>query len=212
MIKLFIAKLKTISWKTWLLVAFFFALCIIIFGKCNTDQPVEPKIVYKSDPGTLKMIDKYKDSTNYYRSQIVSAKEDKKETDKLLINANKQLKGLISKYNEAKAAQNVTVQLENCDSIVEQNTSLMEINGVYQSDMNQLIDYYDLALKASDSSALYQTRLATTLNANLQANIADYNELVKTSNKNLKKAKRNKGLNRVLAGALVVVSGILIVK
>lgn len=212
MIKLLLAKLKTISWKQWLLVAFFFLMAIIIFGKCNKDKPVEKIIVPVPDKAVVKERDAYRDTVEYYRSQIATSKKEKESTDRLLINANKQLKGLISKYNEATRVQDVPQIILSCDSIVEQNTSLMEINGLYQSDMNQLIDYYDLALKASDSSSLYQTRLATTLNANLQTNIADYNELAKVYNKQVKKTKRNRGLNRVLAGALLVTSGILIVK
>lgn len=212
MIKLLLAKLKTISWKQWLLVAFFFLMAIIIFGKCNKDKPVEKIIVPVPDKAVVKERDAYRDTVEYYRSQIATSKKEKESTDKLLNNANKQLKGLISKYNEAVLAQNVPEIRVTCDSIVLENTQLFEQIGQYQTDMNELVDYYELALKASDSAAIKSNYLLIRANAAAQQVTADYNALVKSNNKNLKKAKRNKGLNRVLAGALVVVSGILIVK
>lgn len=205
-------NLKSVTWKTWLGLAILIFLLIIIFGKCNTDRPIKTVEVIMPDKTAIKERDAYRDTVEYYRSQIATSKKEKESTDRLLNNANKQLKGLISKYNEAVLAQNVPEIRVTCDSIVLENTQLFEQIGQYQTDMNELVDYYELALKASDSAAIKSNYLLIRANAAAQQVTADYNALVKSNNKNLKKAKRNKGLNRVLAGALVVVSGILIVK
>lgn len=201
-----------INWKLWLGIAIFIFLLFIIFGKCNTNKPVTEKIIYKPDQSVVKERDAYRDTVELYRDQIEQAKAEKQSSEKLMQRANKELGTLIVKYNKAVDAANVPVIRETCDSIVAENQNQLAMIGQYQTDMNDLIDYYDLALKAADSAAIKSNYLLISANAASQQVTADYNALVKSNNKNLRKAKRNKGLNRVLAGALVVVSGILIVK
>ena len=212
MINLILARLRAVTWKQWLLVGFFFLAAILIFGKCNTDKPVEKVIVTVPDKSVIKERDAYRDTVEYYRAEIEKSKVEKQSTEKLLKKADVQLKGLIVKYNQAVKEANVPVIRETCDSLVSENTQLFEQIATYQNDMNELIDYYELALKASDSAAIKSNFLLSSVTASNRVLVADYNSLVKSSNKNLAKAKRNRGLNRVLAGALVVVSGILIVK
>lgn len=212
MIKLFLTRLKAVTWKQWLLVAFFFILCIIIFGKCNSDQPVEKIIVPVPDKSVIKERDAYRDTVEYYRALIATSRKEKESSDQLLKKADRELKGLIAKYNQAVLSANVPEIRVTCDSIVQENSQLLEAVGQYQTDMNQLVDYYELALQASDSAAIKSNYLVMAYGKQLDVMTGQYNNLVKSNNKNLKKAKRNKGLNRVLAGALVVVGSILIVK
>jgi len=204
--------LKNVSWKTWLGIAVIIFLLIIIFGKCNTDQPVKAVQLPVPDKALIKAVDAYRDTVELYRKQIEQSKLEKQGTEKLLKKADTNLKGLIAKYNKAVEDANVPAIRETCDSLVLENEQLFEQIGQYQTDMNELVDYYELALKASDSAAIKSNYLLIRANASVQQITADYNDLTKVYNKELKRSKRNKGLNRVLAASLLVVSGILIVK
>jgi len=145
--------LKTVSWKTWLGIAVIIFLLIVIFGKCNTDQPVKVVQLQVPDKALIKAVDAYRDTVELYRKQIEQSKLEKQGTEKLLKKADVNLKGLIAKYNKAVQDANVPAIRETCDSLVLENTQLFEQIGQYQTDMNELVDYYELALKASDSAS-----------------------------------------------------------
>jgi len=204
--------LKNVSWKTWLGIAVIIFLLIIIFGKCNTDQPVKVVQLPVPDKALIKAVDAYRDTVELYRKQIEQSKLEKQGTEKLLKKADTNLKGLIAKYNKAVQDANVPAIRETCDSLVLENTQLFEQIGQYQTDMNELVDYYELALKASDSAAIKSNYLLIRANASAQQITADYNDLTKVYNKELKRSKRNKGLNRVLAFGLLVAGGIAVIK
>jgi len=207
-----IIDIKKISWKTWLGISVIIFLLIIIFGKCNTAKKVEKIPVPIPDKTAIKERDAYRDTVEYYRKQIELSKKDKSESDKLLRKADVQLKGLIAKYNQAVQDANVPQIRETCDSIVLENTQLFEQIGQYQNDMNELVDYYELALKASDSAAIKSNYLLMAANKSNAKLTNDYNDLAKVYNKEVRKSKRNRGLNRVLAAAVLVAGGIAVMK
>lgn len=212
LIKTLLNNLKSISWKTWLGLAVLIFLLIIIFGKCNTDKKVDTIVRIVPDKNVIKERDAYRDTVDMYRKQIDNSKKDKAESGKLLKKADVQLKGLIVKYNQAVESANVPAIRETCDSIVLENTQLFEMIGQYQTDMNELSDYYELALKASDSAAIKSNYLLMAANKSNAKLTTDYNDLAKVYNKEVGKAKRNRGLNRVLAGAAIVLGGIVLIK
>lgn len=203
---------KSVPIKYWLAIAFFIILCFIIFGRCNNDKPVEKITVVVPDKNVIKERDAYRDTVDMYRKQIEQAKLEKHGTEKLLKRADTELKSLIVRYNKAVIDQNVPVVRETCDSIVLENMNLLEVNNQFQHDMNELIDYYELALKASDSAAIKSNYLLMAANKSNAKLTTDYNDLAKVYNKEARKTKRNRGLNRVLAGAVVVLGGLVLVK
>jgi len=183
-------------------------LLIWNFPGCKPSTVEQPKAIV-IDSSVIKERDAYKDSLAIYKTKIDNSKVEKDETEKLLKKADVQLKGLIVKYNQAVIAANVPQIRETCDSIVLENLNLFEINAQYQNDMNQLIDYYELALKASDSAAIKSNYLLIASNKSLIQTTNDYNDLAKVYNK---KTKRQSDFNKVLAGAVLVLGGIVLVK
>lgn len=190
----------------------FIALCCIVFQKCDRTPNKEVETVYIDNPQTKREAQYWRDSAINLMQTIGKLKQDKKESDKVLDRANTEMKKLIVNYRQAKADKDTVLVIANCDSIVNENQHLTDLVSDYQLNMDELVMQYDAAVQAADSAAIKQTQLASELRAANKDLTGKYNGLVSDYNKLNRKAKNRKGLNRMLAGAAIVLGGIVLLK
>lgn len=196
----------------WLLIGLAaFLLLLIIFQPCNKPAKVLP-VKIKTDPEFVSGLARKDKEIDSLKKEIKVLQGEKVSTDQLIKKANYQLSGLIVKYNQALTDKDTIEVVTTCSQLVEENYNLLNTVSDYQNNFDEYVTVSDQALRASDSAALYHTRLSTALNAKYQVAVADYNDLSKMYNKQIKKTTRQKNLNRGLAIALGVVGGILILK
>ena len=198
----------------WFLIALAgIALFVLCFRSCDKTPPAKftPTVV-NNEAKIQKEADMWKDSSKYWRGKVRELEADRQDTKRVLAKADKEITRLIDLHRNFKRDNDTPMIIQNCDSLVEVIEWQQLVIKEQEINIDELVGYYDQALAASDSSALKQTQLASDLRIALATANTKAAELTKDYNRELKKKKRERTLNRVLAGAVMVTGGLLLVK
>lgn len=197
--------------RWFILAVVFVTLFVFVFRSCDKTPPISHKPVTVSEqPRLEKEVKQWKDSSNYWKGQAAILREEVRTSDILIDKADTEISRLIKVHRNFKAVRDTVEIVKVCDSLIDANEFLMVEINQYQQDMNALIEMYDTALQASDSAAIKQTQLNSDLRIALDIANTKNAGLVKDYNKELKKKKRERTVSRVLAAAVMVTGGALL--
>src|SRR6478609_3126629 len=193
------------NWKLIAIGILFLVLMSMIFRECNR----EPKVEYRTMPVVdSSELERWQDSAVMYRNRLDTIRKERFKGEQELEKAKRDTKSWIDKYRSARGQKDTVYALSTCDSLTSENESLYYQISEYQKMNDETIGYYELALKASDSAALKQTLFANQWRDVATKATNDFNALGKDYNKLLRKHKRERTVNRILAAAVVVTGGI----
>lgn len=191
-------------------IAFVLLFCFVFRSCDKTPKAVHTPVTVEQVDIKQQTIDSLYAVVGDKQAEINALKDEIRTSDILIDKADTEITRLIKVHRNFKAVKDTVEVVKVCDSLIDANEFLMVEINQYQKDMNSLIEMYDAALQASDSAAIKQTQLNSDLRIALDIANTKNAGLVKDYNRELKKKKRERTVNRVLAAAVMVTGGALL--
>jgi hypothetical protein len=203
----------------WLIAFLAVVAMLVMWTTCNKPSEADN---YKIDSLTGEVLKaehalKLKeDSANYEISKRDSllklTKQEKENTAKQLHTALVRVAVLRGQIGKAKVDKDTIEIVSNCDSLAEFVGELTWIIYDYEKFTDSIIKMYDSQLAAKDSMLLGRREIYATLRRSYDVVTEDYGRLQVAYNKELKRGKKSRLLNKILGGAVIVLTGVVITK
>jgi hypothetical protein len=208
--------MKNVGW----LIAFVLAIALLImWGRCNDPRPADN---YKIDSLTGEVLkaehalklkeDSAKEEIAKRDTLIKQAKQEKDNTAKQLHTALVRVAVLRGQIGKAKVDKDTIEIVSSCDSLAEFVGELTWIIYDYEKFTDSIIKMYDSQLAAKDSMLEGRREIYATLRRSYDVVAEDYGRLQVAYNKELKRGKKARLLNKILGGAVIVLTGVVITK
>jgi hypothetical protein len=203
----------------WLIAFLAVVVILVMWTTCNKPSEADN---YKIDSLTGEVLkaehalklkeDSAKSEIAKRDTLIKQAKQEKENTAKQLHTALVRVAVLRGQIGKAKVDKDTIEIVSSCDSLAEFVGELTWIIYDYEKFTDSIIKMYDSQLAAKDSMLEGRREIYATLRRSYDVVTEDYGRLQVDYNKELKRGKKSRLLNKILGGAVIVLTGVVITK
>jgi hypothetical protein len=203
----------------WLIAFLAVVAMLVMWTTCNKPSEADN---YKIDSLTGEVLkaehalklkeDSAKEEIAKRDTLIKQAKQEKENTAKQLHTALVRVAVLRGQIGKAKVDKDTIEIVSSCDSLAEFVGELTWIIYDYEKFTDSIIKMYDSQLAAKDSMLEGRREIYATLRRSYDVVTEDYGRLQVDYNKELKRGKKSRLLNKILGGAVIVLTGVVITK
>jgi hypothetical protein len=203
----------------WLVAFIAVVVMLVMWTTCNKpSEAVNYKIdsltgeVLKAEHALRLKEDSANLEINKRDSLLKLTKQEKENTAKQLHTALVRVAVLRGQIGKAKVDKDTIEIVSSCDSLAEFVGELTWIIYDYEKFTDSIIKMYDSQLAAKDSMLEGRREIYATLRRSYDVVTEDYGRLQVAYNKELKRGKKSRLLNKILGGAVIVLTGVVITK